>query len=442
MQRGFTISRVKKDSPAAKAGIKAGDFLVKINDSYFHDILDYYYLCSGQRVILSVYTKKGHFTEIEIRKNYDQKLGLEFCSPTFGPMRCCQNHCVFCFIDQQPPGMRLSLYEKDDDYRLSFFHGNYITLTNTGDLDLKRIIRRGISPLYVSIHCTDPAIRRKMMGNGAAGDIWGQLKKLVRGGVEIHGQVVVCPGLNDGTVLKKTVEDLSLLCPGLKTVALVPVGLTRYRQKLAPLRSISPGEACSIVEEYTAMQERFQEQWGTPFIYLADELYLLSGRPLPPHEHYGMYQQLENGVGLGRLFLNEVEEWKKHSILPPLPRKMEISLVTGQSGGSFLKIFRGELEKIGGLKTYLHILPNVFWGGNVTVTGLLTGSDLLLGLRRKKLGEVVFIPAVMLKEGTRLFLDNIHLEFLSTRLKVPLVPVTGLEEIRNHLVKKVLTVAG
>jgi putative radical SAM enzyme (TIGR03279 family) len=441
MHRGFTISHVKKESPAAKAGIKAGDFLFKINNSFFYDILDYHYLCSGQRVLLSLYNKKGNFTEIKIKKKYDEELGLDFFSPTLGPIRRCQNHCLFCFIDQQSPGMRSSLYEKDDDYRLSFFHGNYITLTNMGDLDLKRIVRRGISPLYVSIHSTDPVIRRKMMGNVAAGVILEQLKKLVRGGVEIHGQVVVCPGLNDGAVLKKTVKDLSLLYPGLKTVALVPVGLTRYRQKLAPLRSVSPGEACSIVEDYSAMQELFQEQLGTPFIYLADEFYILSGRLLPPHEHYGMYQQLENGVGLGRLFLNEIEEWRK-SALPSLRRKMEISLVTGQSGGAFLKMFLGELEKIRGLKTYLHILPNVFWGGNVTVTGLLTGSDLLLGLSRENLGEVMFIPSVMLKEGTKLFLDNISLDFLAARLKVRIVPVNSLEEIRSFFVKKVIPVTG
>ena len=224
--RGFAISGVKESSPAAQAGIKRGEYLYKINNSLFHDILDYQYLCSGSSLFLTLYNKKGQLRKININKQYDEDLGLEFFSPTLGPVRHCRNHCVFCFVDQQPPGMRLSLYEKDDDYRLSFFYGNYITLTNLGELDIKRIVHRGISPLYVSIHATDPGIRRKMMGNAAAGSILQQLKELVRGGIEIHGQVVVCPGLNDGAVLKKTVEDLSLFYPGLKTVALVPVGLT------------------------------------------------------------------------------------------------------------------------------------------------------------------------------------------------------------------------
>lgn len=435
LQRGFTISKVKKESPAAKAGIQEGDHLLKINNSLFYDILDYHYLCSGSDILLYLYNKKGKFMQIKIKKRYDEDLGLEFASPTLGPVRRCQNHCIFCFIDQQPSGMRPSLYEKDDDYRLSFFYGNYITLTNMSDLDLKRIIRRGISPLYVSIHSTDPVIRTKMMRNAAAGNILGQLKKLVQGGVEIHGQVVVCPGFNDKEALKKTINDLSLLYPGLKTVALVPVGLTRYRRDLTSIQSISSGEAYRIVEECSVLQRRFEKLFGTPFIYLADEFYLLSKRPLPPHEHYGMYQQLENGVGLGRLFLNELEVWKKLP-LPSLPHEMEISLVTGKSGGIFLNAFWKELKKIRGLRAHLHILPNLFWGGNVTVTGLLTGRDLLLGLKRKKLGEVIFIPSVMLKEGTNLFLDNLSLDFLSSRLKVQVIPVNSLKEIRQYLEQK------
>ncbi len=430
--RGFAISGVKEASPAALAGIKRGEYLYKINNSLFHDILDYQYLCSGSSLSLTLYNKKGQRRRININKQYDEDLGLEFFSPTVGPVRHCRNHCIFCFIDQQPPGMRLSLYEKDDDYRLSFFYGNYITLTNLGELDIKRIVRRGISPLYVSIHATEPDIRRKMMGNAAAGNILQQLKELVRGGIEIHGQVVVCPGLNDGAVLKKTVEDLSLFYPGLKTVALVPVGLTRYRRHLAPLNSFSSLQACRIVEEYSSMQKRFQGKLGAPFIYLADEFYLLAGKPLPPHEHYGAYQQLENGVGLGRLFLNEVEIWKKEAPAS-LPRETDISLVTGQSGEFFLNKFVKELDKIKGLRTHLYVIPNSFWGGNVTVAGLLTGSDLLKSLRGKNLGDVLFIPSVMLKDSTTLFLDNMSLDFLSARLKVRIVPVKDLEEIRDYL---------
>jgi len=438
LQRGFIITKVKEDSPAAKAGLQAGDRLLKINNSFFYDILDYQYLSSGARLLLSLYNKKGNFVQIRIRKRYDEDLGLEFASPTLGPLLRCQNHCIFCFIDQQPPGMRSSLYEKDDDYRLSFFYGNYVTLTNLSYLDLKRVIRRGLSPLYVSIHSTDPAIRSKMMRNIAAGSIMEQLKKLVQGGIQLHGQIVLCPGYNDKDALKKTIHDLSFLYPGLKTVALVPVGLTRYRRGLPPLQGITKQEACRIVEEYTALQKRFETRWGTPFIYLADEFYLLSQNPLPPHEHYGRYEQIENGVGLGRLFLNELEIWKRLPLLS-LAKEMEISLVTGKSGEIFLKAFLEELKKIRGLKTHLHILPNLFWGGNVTVTGLLTGGDLLAGLKGKKLGEAVFIPTVMLKEGTNLFLDNLSLDFLSSQLKVRIFPVNSIKEIRQFLLQKKFT---
>ncbi len=434
MPPGFIISRVKKGSPADKAGIRAGDFLFKINDSFFNDVIDFYYLCSDSRLTLSVYTQRGHYLKVKVKKKYVEELGLEFLSPAIGPVRRCQNCCLFCFIDQQPGGLRPSLYEKDDDYRLSFFYGNYITLTNMGELDIKRIVRRGISPLYVSIHSTIPAVRRKLMGNAAAGNILEQLRKLVGEGIEIHGQVVVCPGINNGQTLEKTVDDLAALYPGLKTVALVPVGLTGYRNQLFPLRGVLPAEAGHIVEYYSKIQERFQKQLGTPFIYLADEFYLLCKKPLPLHEHYGAYQQIENGVGLGRMFLNEVAEWKK-LVLPSLFREKAISLVTGYSGKVFLEVFREELEKIKGLKTDLYVLPNLFWGGNVTVSGLLTGSDLLQGLKGKNLGEVVFIPSVMLKEGTSLFLDNISLGFLANRLKTPVVPVSSLMDIRKYILQ-------
>lgn len=434
MRRGFTINRIKKGTPAERAGIKSNEYLLAINGSSFDDLLDYSYLCADRELTLSIRNSKGELKKFHLTKEYDEDLGLEFSSPTIGPLRRCQNRCVFCFVDQQPPGMRPSLYEKDDDYRLSFFHGNYITLTNTGYLDLKRIMRRGLSPLYISIHSTDPAIRRRMMGNRSAGRILEQLSRLASAGIEMHGQIVVCPGFNDGVHLQKTVRDLLRLYPALRTVALVPVGLTRYRQNLPALRSIAPVEAVNIVEHFSDLQVELENNFGTPFVYLADEFYLLSGFPLPSDKHYGDYAQVENGVGLGRLFLNELAQWKKKSVVP-LSEEMEVSLVTGQSGSPFLKLFLTELEKIKGLKTNLHVLTSEFWGSNVTVTGLLTGSDLLNGLAQKKLGRVVFIPGVMLKEETDLFLDNISLEHLASKLKVQIVPVNSLAEIRTYLIK-------
>jgi putative radical SAM enzyme (TIGR03279 family) len=249
----------------------------------------------------------------------------------------------------------------------------------------------------------------------------------------MHGQIVVCPGLNDGVHLQKTVRDLSKLHPALRTVALVPVGLTRYRQGLPALKGITPADAADIVKYYSGLQAEFKKNLGTPFVYLADEFYLLSGFPIPSDEHYGNYEQVENGVGLGRLFLNELEQWRK-TPAPSLPGEIQISLVTAQSGSPFLKLFLAELEKIRGIKANLHVLTNEFWGGNVTVTGLLTGSDLLSGLAQKELGQVVFIPAVMLREGTDLFLDDISLRELASKLEVQIVPVNHLSEIRSYLI--------
>jgi len=433
MNRGFLISGIKAGSPAEKAGLKAGDRLMKINGSYFYDLLDFQYLCTEKRVSLQVEKNDNTVQNFTIYKEYDEETGIDFFSPVIGPLRHCRNHCLFCFIDQQPPGMRPSLYEKDDDYRLSFFNGNYISLTNMGKADIKRILRRRLSPLYLSIHATDPAVRRKMMGNRDAGKILELLKILAGAGVEMHGQVVICPGYNDGVVLEKTVNDLAGLFPQLKTVALVPVGLTRYRERLAPLRGVTPDEARGIVEKYSSWQEQFRRRQGEPFIYLADEFYLLSGYPFPPHQHYGNYLQRENGVGLARLFLNQLDKWKKKEI-PRVKKKMEISLVTAQAAESLLKQLVGELEKIPSLKTHLHVIPHFFWGGNVTVTGLLTGSDLLRGLSGKKnLGEILFIPRSMLKNESNLFLDNLTVESVSSKLKVRLIPVDGPLELRRLL---------
>jgi len=435
MSKGYQVTGVKKGSPASKAGVEVNDFLLKINNSFFYDLIDYHYLCADEKLTLSLRKKDGSIRKINFKKGYDEDPGLEFNLPTMGPLRRCKNNCIFCFVDQQPPGLRSSLYEKDDDYRLSFLHGNYVTLTNTGDLDLRRISRRGLSPIYISIHSTDPKIRRRMMRNRSAGEIMGQLKSLAQNGIEMHGQVVVCPGVNDGMDLMKTVYDLSNFFPYLESVALVPVGLTRYRQHLTPLRSVTREDACEIVDSYSKLQGEFMEKLGSPFVFLADEFYHLSGTQLPPHRHYGNYRQLENGVGPGRLFLNELEDWKNKNALIDLKQKMEISFVTAQSGEPYLKLFLNELKKIKGLEAYLHVVPHHFWGGNVSVTGLLTGSDLLDCLKQKFLGSMLFLPRVMLKEGTDLFLDDLSLNILKRKLNVQVAAVEKLDEIRSFLLK-------
>lgn len=435
MARGFVIATVQKDSPAQRAGLEAGDRLLKINGSNFYDLLDFYYLCADTKLDLNVIKKSGSRVRTLVQKNYDETMGLEFSTPTIGPLRHCHNNCVFCFIDQQPDSLRDSLYQKDDDYRLSFLHGNYISLTNAAKGDLKRIIRRSISPLYISIHATDPHVRRAMMGNKAAAKIMSQLTVLAQAGITMHGQIVVCPGYNNGAVLQKTINDLSRLIPAMKTVALVPVGLTRYRHHLKPLNPVTPEKARELVNTCSSLQERFVEQYGTPFVYLADEFYLLSRLPVPPHHHYGNYEQLENGVGLVRLFLNDLDEWKQHPPAANAIKLKKFSCVTGKAAAPYLQLFMQEVEKIPGLEGHLHVVENDFWGGNVNVAGLLSGSDLLKGLEGKQLGAALFIPADLLKEGTELFLDNISIADVSAALGVPLIPVQSLLDLRRYLQK-------
>ena len=443
--RGFHISGVRPGSPAERAGIKAGDRLLKIGDSFFYDLLDYFYLCADRKVTFLI-ERKGEragggstaIKSITVRKDYDEDVGLEFLSPVIGPLRHCRNRCVFCFIDQQPPSMRPSLYEKDDDYRLSFFHGNYISLTNIDRRELGRILRRKLSPLYISIHATDPAVRRRMMRNKNAGNILEMLLTLAGAGVEMHGQIVICPGYNDGAVLEKTVHDLSEVYPALKTVAFVPVGLTGYRDGLAALRSLTAHEALEIIDKYTAWQDEFSSRYGEPFIYMADELYLLAGRHFPPHEHYGSYPQIENGVGLGRLFLNQVFEWDKKGT-DSKSRYSEISIATAKAAEPLLKRLMEVLVRIPSLTAHLHVIPHYFWGGDVTVSGLLTGSDLLRELSGKNnLGEALFISRAMLKKGSTLFLDNTTVEELSFRLQVRIIPVEDPLELRRILIGRII----
>lgn len=432
MKSGFKITEVRPGSPAHRAGIRPGERLLKINGSVFQDILDYFYLSAEEEVGLTLQPAPGRIRELCLEKRYDEDLGLDFSVPTISPLLRCRNRCVFCFIDQQPPGLRPSLYEKDDDYRLSFFHGNYITLTNLGPKDLRRIGRRRLSPLYISIHATDPGVRTAMMNNPAAGRVKKQLRHLAEAGIEIHGQVVVCPGYNNGDVLRATVEELSALYPALRTLALVPVGLTGHRSGLPQLSPVSAAEAAETVEYFRGFQERMQEQTGTPFVYLADEYYILSGIPLPPHEHYGAYEQLENGVGLARLFLNELDEWEQKGFPATLPSQ-EFSIATGRSAYPFLRLLAEKLQGVRGLEVHLYTLAHLFWGGNVTVSGLLTGSDLLQGLRGKKLGRMVLITRDMLKEETDLFLDGLSLQDVSAALGTEVVPVGSLHELHELL---------
>lgn len=424
-QQGLVIESIEPDSIARELGLEPGDQILRVNDADVADILDYRFLTADENLHVLVQKQvQGEQWLLEIEKDYHQPLGINFAGGGWGQTRRCGNQCIFCFVDQMPPGMRETLYIKDDDYRLSFAQGNFITLTNVGDSELERIVRLRLSPLYLSIHTTNPTLRRKMMGNPRAGKIMAQLQTLARAGLEMHTQVVLCPGFNDGLELERTMDDLGQLWPSVRSLAVVPVGLTGYRQGLYRLSPYNREQARVVLEQVHRRQELFQAMYGDPLVFASDEFYLVAQREVPPATAYGDFPQLENGVGLVRQFL---DEWTMAARRLParVPRSMQCSVVTGTLAGALWKPLLNKLNAIHGLQVQLHILENITFGKTVTVAGLLAGRDLLAGLEGAALGDRLYLPAVMLRDGEQLFLDDLTLQQLTAHLKVPVVPVPG-----------------
>jgi putative radical SAM enzyme (TIGR03279 family) len=409
------ISKVKAHSLAEAAGIKAGESLLKANDCLLHDILDLSFAIATNKVKLELLDLYGKPKTVTILKDPDEDLGLEFEEAVFDGVRCCKNHCLFCFVDQMIPGMRHKLYVKDDDYRLSFLYGNFITLTNMDQNDFDDIIRRHLSPLYVSVHTTTPEVRSKMMRNESAVEIMDRLHLLLNAGIEIHVQVVCCPGYNDGEVLKHTYTDLRKLVPGIATMAVVPVGLTKNRSTLAPLRTFTKTEAQSIVEMANAWQKECRQELGKSFIYLADEFYILAEAPLPPDETYDGFPQLENGIGLSRNFISswekeaqlEQESWEHASKAKLANPKPSYCIPVGESAAKVLAPLMQEFNKKWQTKHSLLSVKNNFFGPSVNVTGLLTATDILENLPAE---SSVILPAVVLNNDN-LFLDDMTLAY-------------------------------
>jgi len=398
--KGVLIEEVSFSSIAQEVGIEPGDRLLEVNGHSIRDLLDYRFYSSGEDMLVLLVDKgEGELWEVEIEKEPEEEVGLllEDIRP-----RGCGCRCIFCFMDQMPPGLRPSLYFKDDDYRLSFLHGNYITLTNLTEEDWERLEEQRLSPLYVSVHATDPQVRAFMMGSFKAARILDDLRRLISLGIRVHAQIVLCPGINDGEILSRTLEDLLLLHPGVASVALVPVGLTRYRDGLPSLKPITGEYASRVVEEGHAFRERARARTGGPFLYLADEWYLVAGLPLPPVEYYGDFAQIEDGVGMVSLFL---EDWRQMVPREALQLEFPQILVTGEAFAPFLE----ECVALSPWKEQVKVLPvaNEFFGSRVTVAGLITGGDILKALEKAPPGEVI-IPGVMLNQEGR-FLDNLTL---------------------------------
>jgi len=398
------IKEVLPSSIAEEMEIEAGDMLLGINGHDINDILDYNYWVQDDQFAMDIRKPNGETWTLEIEKDYDEKVGLVFAGAVFDRLKTCRNRCLFCFVDQLPMHMRKSLYVKDDDYRYSFLYGNFITLTNLSPQDWDKILSMRLSPLYVSVHCMRPALRAEMLGNPRAADIEEGLRRLAQADIQIHTQVVLCPGVNDGLVLEETIERLTAYHPSVQSVGIVPIGLTGHRRGLSSLRAFTAAEAADLIENIDHKQEGFRNRWGEGFVYLADEFYVLAGRAFPPAEYYDDYSQTENGIGLARIFLDEFAELKP--FLPGRIAARSLAMVTGFSALPVLNPVVKELNKIKGLGLELIPVRNRYFGGNVSVTGLLTGQDILEALGDKQVGKEVILPAVVLRESSEVLLDD------------------------------------
>ena len=399
------ISAVRKNSLAEVAGIVAGDKLVAVDGVQVKDIIELSFYTSDYEVELELENAQGQRRQVHIDKYPDEDLGLEFEAAVFDKVSTCYNNCIFCFVDQMIPGMRKGLYVRDDDYRLSFLYGNFITLTNLKEEDFQRIIQTHMTPLYVSVHATDPKVRCEMMHNRFAGELMDKLERLFAAGIEVHTQIVCCPGYNDGEILAKSFHDLYARHPHVLTMAVVPVGITKHREGLHPLRTFTKEEAAALIDQVTPWQRQCREETGKTFIYLGDEFYLLAGRDVPTAEWYDGFPQLENGIGLTRSF---VDEWQ--ATLPSLSSYQAASPAVIPVGESAFTVLQPLLDALNKQFSTAHSfvpVPNQFFGGKVNVTGLLTASDILRTC--KESGKRLILPAVVLNND-KLFLDDTALE--------------------------------
>ena len=398
-------------------GIEPGDKLLAINGSEIQDVFDYYYYEESEQLLLLIEKPDGEEWELEIEKDEDESLGIEFDQSLMDEYRSCRNKCMFCFIDQMPKGMRETLYFKDDDSRLSFLQGNYITLTNMSDHDVERIVKYRLEPINISFQTTNPELRCKMLHNRFAGEALKKVDILYRGQIEMNGQIVLCKGVNDGEELERTIRDLTGYLPYLKSVSIVPVGLTKYRDGLYPLEPFTKEDAKEVLSVIHRWQEKIYQEHGIHMIHAGDEWYVLAEEEVPEEERYDGYLQLENGVGMMRLLFNEVQE--ALSAVTGDGRQREISLATGRLMYPYIgKILEEIRKKFPNITTHLYAIRNDFFGERITVSGLITGQDLTGQLKGQPLGERLLLPCNMLKIGEPVFLDDFTLEEVENSLQV------------------------
>ena len=424
-KQGHLIRKVQPGSIAEEMEIEAKDRLLAINGEAVEDIFDYQYLMQDEYVEVLIQKASGEEWLLQIEKDEEADLGVEFENGLMDEYRSCTNKCIFCFIDQMPKGMRSTLYFKDDDSRLSFLQGNYVTLTNMSDRDVERIIRYRLSPINISFQTTNPELRCRMLHNRFAGKALEKVRAFFEAGIEMNGQIVLCRGINDGKELGRTLSDLSGYLPYLRSVSVVPVGLTRYREGLYPLEPFTKEDAVQVIALIRAWQRKLYPKWGVHFVHASDEWYLLAEQELPEEESYDGYLQLENGVGMLRLLLTEFEDsmdrLKKNGAMQRWKgRKRTVSTVTGQISYPYIRRMAQRMEQaFPGLCVRVWPVRNDFFGEYITVTGLLTGQDIVAQLAGKNLGEELLLPQNLLRSGEQVLLDDYTVEDLQKALQVP-----------------------
>ena len=415
------VSAVEEDSIAAELGIEPGDELISINDEKISDIFDYQFLVHDEHLDVLIKKADGEEWLLDVDKEFEEDLGIEFENGLMDSYRSCSNKCIFCFIDQMPKGMRDTLYFKDDDSRLSFLQGNYVTLTNMSDADIDRIIKYHLSPINISFQTTNPELRCKMLGNRFAGEALKKVDRLVfeGSGIELNGQIVLCKGVNDGSELERSIRDLTRYIPNLQSVSVVPVGLSKYREGLFPLEPFDRDDACKVIDLIESWQKKIYHEHGIHFIHASDEWYFLAERDFPEAERYDGYIQLENGVGIVDEFNEAFDEFvSEHADeLPTIHRN--ISLATGKLVyPEIRKMADRAMEKCAGLKVNVFEIINEFFGERITVSGLLTGQDIIKQLKDRELGDILYLPQNLLRSGDDILLDDVRVPDIERELGV------------------------
>ena len=432
--KGHRISDVLAGSIGEEMGIEPGDVLLSVNGEPIEDIFDYHYLVNDEEIVVLIEKPDGEQWELEIEKDFSEDLGLEFEQALLDEYHRCHNKCVFCFIDQMPPGMRETLYFKDDDARLSFLQGNYITLTNMTDQDIERIIRFHLAPVNISVHTMNKELRCRMLNNRFAGEALEKMNRLYEAGIPMNSQVVLCKNWNDGEELDYTVRELARMYPAMESLSVVPIGLTRYRENLEPMEPFERQDAKKVLEQIHGLQKEFLQKMGTRFVHASDEWYVIAGEPLPEADYYEGYGQIENGVGMLRSFMDEVKAYLE--TCEGDSRKRQVSLVTGTMAAPYMEEMISLIrQKYPQITAKVYAVRNDFFGERITVAGLLTGRDILAQLKGKDLGEALLLPAVVLRSGEEVLLDDVTLSEMAFTLqtKICVVQSDGESFVRGIL---------